>query len=180
MNRTVVITPAAAEPVTLAQAKEQLRIESGFTDDDDYILSLVSAARDRCESYCNQFFTVQGIAYLYDGPVPTIIELPYPNLTVTALKYTDTSNTDQTIDPSDYIVNELNQTILVNTAVSAVSYRIEATTAAPAALDGVEHAIKLILTDLYEFRTETAVGVSLNENPAVKALLYPYRLELSI
>lgn len=178
--RTVVITPAATEPVTLAQAKEQLRIESGFTDDDDYILSLVSAARDRCESYCNQFFTVQGIAYLYDGPMPLVIELPYPNLTVTALKYTDSTNTDQTIDPSDYVVNELNQTILVNTTVEAVSYRIEATTAAPVEFEGVEHAIKIILTDLYELRTESVIGSSLSLNPAVKALLYPYRLELSI
>ncbi len=178
--KTVVITPATTEPVTLEEAKEQLRIEASFTNDDDYILSLVSAARDRCESYCNQFFTVQGIAYLYNGLVPAVIELPYPNLTVTALKYTDTDNVDQTIDPSDYVVNELNQTILVNIDVVSVSYRIEATTAAPAALEGVEHAIKLILTDLYELRTETAVGVTLNENPAVKALLYPYRLELSI
>lgn len=178
--KTVVITPAAAEPITLEEAKEQLRIESGFTDDDSYILSLVSAARDRCESYCNQFFTVQGIAYLYDGPVPLIIQLPYPNLTVTALKYTDTNNEDQTIDPSDYVVNELDQTIKVNATVTAISYRIEATTAAPEAFESVKHAIKIILTDLYELRTETAVGVSLADNPAVKALLYPYRKGLSI
>lgn len=178
--KTVVITPAATEPVTLEEAKEQLRIESGFTDDDSYINSLVSAARDRCESYCNQFFTAQGIAYLYDGPVPTVIQLPYPNLTVTALKYTDTENADQTIDPSDYVVNPLDQTILVQTTVTAVSYRIEATTAAPAAFEGVTHAIKIILTDLYDLRTETVVGSSIAMNPAVKALLYPYRLELSI
>lgn len=178
--KTVVITPASSEPVSLAEAKEQLRIEAAFTDDDSYIESLVSAARDRCESYCNQFFTVQGIAYLYGGQMPSVIQLPYPNLTVTALKYTDSENAVQTIDPSDYVVNELDQTILLQTTVSSVSYQIEANTAPPAALESVKHAIKIILTDLYELRTETAVGVSLNENPAVKALLYPYRLELGV
>lgn len=178
--RTVIITPPATEPVTLAEAKEQLRIESGFTVDDDYINALISAARDRCESYCNQFFTVQDIAYLYDGPMPTLIELPYPNLTVTALKYTDTDNVQQTIAPADYTVNALDQAILVSVSVSALSYQVEATTSAPAAFDGVNHAIKIIVTDLYELRAESVIGVSIAENPALKSLLYPYRLELGV
>ena len=71
--RTLIITPPTTEPVTLEEAKEQLRIEAGFTADDDYINALISAARDRCESYCNQFFTAQDIAYLYDGPMPICI-----------------------------------------------------------------------------------------------------------
>lgn len=178
--KTVVITPATVEPVSLDEAKAQLRIESAFTDDDDYINFLISAARDRCESYCNQFFTVQGIAYLYDGPMPLVIELPYPNLTVTALKYTDADNLDQTVDPSGYTVNALNQTILLSTPVEAVNYRVEATTAAPAVFDGVTHAIKMIVADLYDLRTESVIGVSIADNPALKSLLYPYRLELGL
>ena len=178
--RTLIITPPTTEPVTLEEAKEQLRIEAGFTADDDYINALISAARDRCESYCNQFFTAQDIAYLYDGPMPILIELPYPNLTVTALKYTDTDNVQQTIAPADYTVNELDQTILVNVSVSALAYQIEATTSAPAAFDGVEHAIKMIVTDLYELRAESVLGDSIAENPAFKVLLYPYRLELGV
>jgi len=56
MYKTIVTVPASFEPVTLAEAKAQLRIEDGFTLDDDYIQGLISAARDRVEQYCNRFF----------------------------------------------------------------------------------------------------------------------------
>lgn len=41
------IVPPAVEPVTLAEAKRHLRVE--FEDDDDYIVGLITAARQYCE-----------------------------------------------------------------------------------------------------------------------------------
>lgn len=178
--RTIIITAPVNEPVTLTEAKEHLRIEDAFVMDDDYIKALISAARDRCESYCNQFFAEQTIEMLYQGSIPALVYVPYPNLTVTQVTYTDADNAQQTVSPSEYIFDPVNQTLTFTSGIPALNYQIRATTTAPAQIVGVEHAIKLILADLYELRTETAVGVSLADNPAVKALLYPYRLSLGI
>lgn len=178
--RTIIITAPTTEPVTLDEAKAQLRIETGFTNDDDYISALISVARDRCESYCNQFFTVQDIGILYDGAIPSVVCLPYPNLTVTTINYTDGDNIKTPVNPTKYIVDSVNQTVTFLEQYDSINYEINATTAVPTQIVGVQHAIKIILTDLYELRTETVVGVSLADNPAVKALLYPYRLSLSI
>jgi len=178
--KTIVLVAPTVEPVTLEEAKEQLRIEPAFTEDDSYISALISAARDRCESYCNQYFTEQDIKILYSGSIPTVISLPYPGLTVTSVVYTDSDNAQQTVNPASYIVDAENQTITFTETYKSLNYQVLATTSAPVQIVGVQHAIKLILTDLYELRTETAVGVSLAENPALKALLYPYRECLGI
>ncbi len=178
--KTIMVTAPSSEPVTLAEAKEQLRIESSFTMDDSYITGLISVARDRCESYCNQFFTESGIQILYSGAMLSIIPLPYSGLTVSAIKYTDKDNAEQTLSPSAYVVDEINRQITVTETVESLNYRVEATTSAPAQIVGVQQAIKMIVTDMYELRTETAAGVSLAENPAVKVLLYPYRENLGI
>jgi uncharacterized phiE125 gp8 family phage protein len=46
----VIVTPPAAEPVTVAEAKQHLRIDAAFTEDDDYIQSLIVAARMHVET----------------------------------------------------------------------------------------------------------------------------------
>lgn len=178
--RTIITAAPTVEPITLDEAKAQLRIESAFTADDDYINAIISVARDRCENYCNQFFTEQSISILYKGIIPVIVFLPYPNLTVASVTYTDADNAQQTVNSGDYIVDAINQTITFSASFDSINYQVNATTAAPVQIVGVGQAIKLILTALYELRTETVVAASLAENPAVKALLYPYRLSLGI
>ena len=59
--QTIVVVPASTEPVDTLEAKAQLRIEYSFTLDDAYIESLISAARDRAEKFCNRFFTEQTV-----------------------------------------------------------------------------------------------------------------------
>ena len=43
--------PTQAEPVSLAEAKQQLRVE--FTEDDTLIQGYITAAREICESFLN-------------------------------------------------------------------------------------------------------------------------------
>jgi len=179
--KTIIVTPPSTEPVSLSEAKAQLRIEDAFTLDDDYISALISAARDRVESYCNQFFAAQSIRVLNNGQMPIIINLPYPNMTVLNVTYTDNNNVSQTMNGSDYVTDAANQTItIISNLPSTINYQINSLVSAPAAIEGVKQGILMIVTDLYELRTETAVGVSLSDNPAVKALLYPYRLGLGV
>jgi hypothetical protein len=56
---SVLITPPAAEPVTLAEAKLHLRVETGFTDDDALITAMITAARARAETVTRRAFVSQ-------------------------------------------------------------------------------------------------------------------------
>jgi len=182
MFKTVVVAAATAEPVTLVEAKEQLRLEPSFTLDDAYISSLISAARDRAESYCNRFFTEQVIKIVFDDGLPeSEIVLPYPNLqSVDSLQYVK-DGALITIDAADYYADLDRQLITAaGSWPSADNYRLTVTTGAPSEISGVKQAMLLMITDMYELRTETVAGTSLANNPALQALLYPYRENLGI
>ena len=51
------LTPPAVEPVDLATAKVHLRVD--FSDDDAYILALITAAREYCETLTERAFITQ-------------------------------------------------------------------------------------------------------------------------
>ena len=179
---TIVRVAAAVEPVTLAEAKAQLRIEADFTLDDTYISSLISMARDRAEKYCNRFFTEQQISIFYDGTTPLLIDLQYPDLaSVESVQYTDSDLALQTITATDYVVDvDRRRITFINSPETSIDYRVNATTGAPVTTDGAKAAMLMMIADMYEIRTESIVGMSINDNPAVLAALYPYRVNLSI
>lgn len=178
---TVIAAPVS-EPLTLDEAKAQLRLTSGFTADDTYITALIKVARDHAEKYCNRFFTEQTIALNYSGGVPDVIELPFPDLaSVSSFKYYDSEGAEQTIDPSGYSLDSERQIITVTSPPSgSAGYRVELVTGAPVEFEGAKQAMLMTLTDLYELRTESVIGAPVAENPAVKALYYPYRVNLGI
>ena len=57
----VTIIEPASEPVSLADAKQYLRLDSGFTDDDTLITSLIQAARRWAEVYTRRRFIYQTV-----------------------------------------------------------------------------------------------------------------------
>lgn len=180
MYKTVVVTAATVEPVTLAEAKEQLRLNATFTVDDTYIGELISAARDRVEQYCNRFFTSQVVTIVFDEDMPVgEIDIPYPDLvSVNSIQYV-ANNVLETVAPADYYVDLVRQKI-TGSFPTADNYRMTVATGAPLELSGVKQAILMIVTDMYETRTEVILGTLVQGNPAVKALLYPYRENLGI
>ena len=73
-------TPPAAEPVTLAEAKAWLRVDTG-DDDDALITSLISAARARAEWHTGRAFVTQGWTLWLDcWPSGACAEIPLPPL----------------------------------------------------------------------------------------------------
>jgi uncharacterized phiE125 gp8 family phage protein len=48
------VTEPLVEPVSVAEAKQHLRIDSDFTDDDLYVASLITAARHYVENYVDR------------------------------------------------------------------------------------------------------------------------------
>ena len=69
--KTIVNVAATVEPVTLLEAKAQLRIEDSFTIDDGYITSLISVSRDRVEQFLNRYVTEQTITMVFYDSFPT-------------------------------------------------------------------------------------------------------------
>ena len=64
--------------------------------------------------------------------------------------------------------------------MSASNLRVEIESRAPVEFEGAKQAMLMALADMYELRTTSVIGASVAENPAVKALLAPYRVSLGI
>src|ERR1017187_2305877 len=117
----------AIEPVTLAHAKQQCVVDVGFTDDDDLISGLITAARQHCEKIMQRaIFSRTVLLSLDNFPIPTFgstlnpsdraafytgtyiwnqlaIRLPLPRCTaVTSITYYDQTGTQQTVNSDTY------------------------------------------------------------------------------
>lgn len=103
-----VLNRPTLEPVTLSEAKTHCRVDT--TADDAYIGSLITAAREWCEAYCEQTFIHTRYRMTLDS-FPVEIELPRPPMatagTVTAVvvTYTLENQTTATLSTSEYRVD---------------------------------------------------------------------------
>ena len=87
---------SAEEAITLDVAKEHLRVIN--TDEDGYILELITVARSYVENEIGQTLHKATFNYYLDVFPSGDIEVPVPPLTsVTHVKYYDTDNTLQTL-----------------------------------------------------------------------------------
>jgi len=97
------VTDAASEPITQAQAKTHMRITAAT--DNDYVDILIKTARCAVERLTGRAILTQTWnLFLDDFPANSseVIHVPWsPLLAVTHIKYYDTDNTQQTWD-SDY------------------------------------------------------------------------------
>lgn len=99
-----IVTPPAAEPVSLAEAKLHLRID--VNDEDTLVESYITAAREWCELAARRAFVTQTLALrLAEWPCGDCIQLPRPPLaSVTSITYTDSAGANQTMTSADYLV----------------------------------------------------------------------------
>lgn len=94
------------EPVSVAEAKRHLRILSPDIEDSE-VLDTLTAAREWCENYTSRSLRedVTRTARYSTWPCSPIV-LPYPPLrSIVSVKYYDTADADQTLDPSNYQVH---------------------------------------------------------------------------
>lgn len=109
--RVAIVTPPAAEPVTLAEAKTHARID--IDDDDALVSSLITAAREKCEAEIGQaFINTTFDLFLDNWPHDDLMRLKRelvlpraPIVSVTSITYYDTSNALQTLDTTAYDVS---------------------------------------------------------------------------
>jgi uncharacterized phiE125 gp8 family phage protein len=128
MTSFTLITPPAAEPVTLADTKQHARIDT--TADDTLVTNLITGARQWAESYTNRAFINQTWQMaldfwpaameewwdgMRDGPITGLdrvgyISLPRPPLiSVTSVEYFDNTDTGTVWDSSNYFVDTVRQ-----------------------------------------------------------------------
>lgn len=172
------------EPLTLTDAKRQLRVEHAL--DDEYIQGAIAAARSHIETVTHrQLITATWVLRLDEFPDGEgIIKLPRPPLqSITSVQYVDTAGDSQTLDSSLYTADVYSEpgrlmpaygqtwpsTRAVPNAVTVtyVAGYGDAWSNIPAQLRA---ALALIVADLYEHR-EGQLEARFYDNPTLARLL---------
>lgn len=97
-------TAPTVTPVSVAEAKTHLRIDSTFTTDDTYIETLISVATSAAENYTNLAIMSQSW-YLDIDAFPDYFNLlkgTLKTLTINSITYSDADNASQTLAASNY------------------------------------------------------------------------------
>ncbi|MDZ7711701.1 MAG: head-tail connector protein [Rhodovibrio sp.] len=177
------ISGPASEPVSLADAKTHLRVDS--TAEDTLIEGLIAAARAACENHTGRQLMQAGWRLTLDW-FPHAIEVPRPPLvSVDAVKYTGFDGSEQTLAASEYKVAASEYGEIwpaysktwpdIRAEIDAV--RVEFT-AGYADADSVpaplKTGIKMLVAHWYEHRVAVSTN-DLSEVPfAVKSMWNPY------
>lgn len=101
-----VITPIATEPVTLDEARLQIKADDDVTVEDSLIESWITAAREVAEQYTGKALapqTLEMALQCFPEYEDDYIDLDMPPVaSITSIKYTDATGVERTIDPSAY------------------------------------------------------------------------------
>lgn len=175
------------EPLTLAEAKLQLRIDT--TADDTAISRRISAARAQAEAYLMWGLLTQTWKYAQSDWADAIA-LPMAGQlqSVTSVKYYDTAGVQQTLATTYYEVDVLSEPGMVVRKPQQVWPSIQADkhlpieivyvvgyTTAAALPEDIVDAICLLLGDSHEQRQEIVLGQSVAKTHGVEAKLAPHR-----
>ncbi len=99
----VKITDAATEPVSLAEAKAWLRVD--LDDEDTLISALIKATRLSAEHIMQRTLITTVLELVVDR-FPPALRLERPKvLSVVSVKYLDELGIEQTLDPTDYVLD---------------------------------------------------------------------------
>lgn len=173
-GRAVLKTAPTAEPVSTAEAKTHLRVDS--SDDDTYIDTLVKAARYVCEAMTNrQLITATYELYLDGFPSDNAwIYLPHPPLqSVTSIAYTDSAGDAQTlssstgyqtdtkgiighVEPARFTIWPATYADTLNTVT--ITYKAGYGDASTNVPQSAIHGIKLLVGNWYENRESVVLG----------------------
>lgn len=188
MLKPVRITAPADTPISLAEAKANMRVDG--TDEDALITSLIGAAVDLIDGWSGILgrcvFTQTWRQDFQDFPSGRMIRLPLDPVQSVTVVYSDTANVEQTLSGTFYSLHtddvgpflwllDGQNWPSVNDRLDAV--RIEMVVGYGAASDvpnSIKQALFLMVGHWYENRE--ASGKSMQEIPlGVYALLAPYR-----
>jgi len=189
-----IITPAIGEPITLAMARKQCRVDAEGSppahEDDDLIEVFIAAAREWCEAYTGRIFspTVVEVAFA-SFPAGAMTLQSGPVLAVESIAYTDADGNAATVDPLTYGIDDDATAIVLNdgelwpsaigtvTVRYTVGYSLDDDSPLLAPLPkSIKTAMLLIIGHLYRNR-EASVERALTTIPmGVTFFLGPFKL----
>jgi len=201
------VTPPAGEPVSLAEAKQHLRMDGG--DDDLLIGSLITAARQAAETKTGrQLITARWKLVLDAFPEPSLMQsatgasfsLPghaillakCPVQSVVSIEYLDMNGATQVMPSGDYVLDVACEPARITPVfgktwpptlpqMGAVSVTFDAGYGAASAVpEGLKSWIKLRVGSLYGHREEMSVLTRgrIDPLPFVDGLLDGFKVSL--
>jgi len=178
--KRILLQGPPVEPVSLAEAKAHLRIDT--TDEDDLIGALIVAARVAAETEIRRVMIEQSWRAIVETWPQAGLELPVqPALAIDAVRAIDDDDVATTLDTADYEFEIADGSItLVNPVTGTDHYEIDFTAGYGAAGDDVpqplRQAILMLVTHWYEHRSAVGdTGVTAATPLGYRELLAPYR-----
>lgn len=189
---TKLITGPAVEPISLAEAKAHLRVDS---DAEDALIGLlIASARQAAEHETGRALITQTWELVLDAFPSAEIEIPAAGVaSIASVKYLDGAGDEQTVSASAYVLDAESVPAYVlpasgyewpGTADSANAVRVRYVAGFGAAAADVPASIRhwmlLHIGTAYAQRESVAAGVPVAELPGRyhAALLDPYRVYL--
>lgn len=195
MAEKCIVLPAV-EPVTLAEAKAQMIVETSAYD--ALITSKIRAAREWVEDYLGRALVAQTWRTQFDwfpGSRGVIRLNRSPLQSVTSIEYIDDAGDTQTLDADAYVVDTTSEPARITPApgyswpstqnragavtITAV-HGYDGTGDSPLDLTKIPQAIKeailILATDLYQNREMTVNGLQVSVRSAAESLLFRHRV----
>lgn len=184
-----VSTPPAVEPLTLAEAKEHLRVD--LTLEDALITALIVAAREWTENYCRRSWIVRTLKLHLDYFEPELLLPRGPVVSVASVEYMS-AGALVALPPSAYTVDRFSlparirpvfggawpsvASVALNGVVVTYDAGYPGTTGAPPVPaanvpQSVKAAMKLLIGGWFENREHIAESAPAEVPLAVKSLL---------
>ena len=201
------VTPPAGEPISLAEAKQHLRVDGG--DDDLLIGSLITAARQAAETITGrQLMTARwklvldafpgpllmhaGSGSSFSLPAHAILLAKCPVQSVVSVEYLDMNGTTQVLPASDYVLDAACEPARLSPVfgktwpptlpqIGAVTVTFDAGYGSASEVpEGLKSWIKLRVGSLYGHREEMAVlsRGRIDPLPFVDGLLDGFKVSL--
>lgn len=154
------ITPPAAEPVTLTEAKAHLRVD--HSADDVLISSMIEASRVYCEQFTARAFVTQTWEMVIDQFPPNDLMIPLPPLqSVTSIKYDDGGGVEQTLGATEYEVD----------TVSQPGWIVPVTTGWPSSIWQGINSVRIRFVAGYDPGTDSPIDLAANVPQSLKAAI---------
>tara|TARA_R110001606_G_scaffold339715_2_gene487828 strand:- start:643 stop:1260 length:618 start_codon:yes stop_codon:yes gene_type:complete len=187
-GKLVLKTAPVSTAITLAEAKQHLRVDSDFDDDNAYITSLIGVATNLVEQFTRRRLITQTYNLFYDN-FPPYIDLQVGIIdSITHIKYYDSDNVIQTLAASEY---DLDKRINPGRVYQSKTGSFPGTYDRPNAVeiefvvgetsadveDAIKQAMLITVGRYYEQRQDVVLGTIATELPLmVEYILTPYRL----